>query len=601
MNPIEEPKCDLSTDEAPKTYHILLLTNRDSDNLGDQVIEACDIALIRTIMKNLGLTHESYVLESRAAAIVPADYVLKRDPKLLVPAREAIQRSDLIVFGGAPLFNYLYQNFYERTAVTLELAKEYHVPAIFSGIGVEGYDEDNPRCQRLKETLNFDIVKQITTRDGYHLLEQYKENPDLIIGKVSDPAVFTDEVFRPFKSERPTADSSGEPVPKKIGLFILRANGFIDNKIPFDKFAAAHMWVDLIAELQSRGYDYELLSSGHFGDEAFIDYLIRNYKIDSKKCIFNMNQPEKLIQKISSYDAVISTRLHPSIISFALKVPAIGIVWNQKVSRFYESIGYGNRFIDVRTIDVKDVADRIDQAVSEGVTKDPDYMMTVYTSLFEGIRKALFPENSEVKPYTYDQVIEYLPPYEGTTKGQYNEKLRRKFRRTYKTYGEQGDRLSDLRKQLKEEKEKNEKMKKAPIAFIKYYLTPCEENVSCNFSIEGGKETIHDSGSHEYGAPSLIYQANMSLLKNEFTREGYEFVGWKIRFRLGSTWFWLLKNNNVGTRGTTDDKEFSQMKLVIPDEGTLPEIPVPGIEAVVAESVWTKKKDSRSFLKKLFK
>lgn len=54
----------------PKVYRILLLTNRDSDNVGDQVIEACDISLISTIMMNLGLSPEDFVINSRAAAIV---------------------------------------------------------------------------------------------------------------------------------------------------------------------------------------------------------------------------------------------------------------------------------------------------------------------------------------------------------------------------------------------------------------------------------------------------------------------------------------------------------------------------------------------------
>ena len=39
--------------EEDKRFNILLLTNRDSDNTGDQVIEACDISLIKTALYNL--------------------------------------------------------------------------------------------------------------------------------------------------------------------------------------------------------------------------------------------------------------------------------------------------------------------------------------------------------------------------------------------------------------------------------------------------------------------------------------------------------------------------------------------------------------------
>lgn len=54
-----------------------------------------------------------------------------RDPLLLQNAKDAISQADLIVFGGAPVFNYLYQTFYERTALTLEIAQQFNKPVIF--------------------------------------------------------------------------------------------------------------------------------------------------------------------------------------------------------------------------------------------------------------------------------------------------------------------------------------------------------------------------------------------------------------------------------------------------------------------------------------
>ena len=40
--------------DSNKKIMILLLTNRDSDNVGDQVIEASDIGLLHALMMNLG-------------------------------------------------------------------------------------------------------------------------------------------------------------------------------------------------------------------------------------------------------------------------------------------------------------------------------------------------------------------------------------------------------------------------------------------------------------------------------------------------------------------------------------------------------------------
>ena len=118
-------------------FTILLLTNRDSDNVGDQVIEASDIGLLHALMKNLGIDKSAYQINSRSASIVTKKYMSTREPQLLCAAEKAISQADLVVFGGAPVFNYKYQNFYERTAVTIEIAQKYNKPVIFSAIGIE--------------------------------------------------------------------------------------------------------------------------------------------------------------------------------------------------------------------------------------------------------------------------------------------------------------------------------------------------------------------------------------------------------------------------------------------------------------------------------
>lgn len=431
---------------AEPPFRILLLTNRDSDNVGDQVIEACAISLISTAMKNMGI--KNFKINSRAAGIISQKYLATRNDALLESARKAIQEADVVVFGGAPLFNYRYQVFYERTAITLELAQEYHTPVIFSSIGVEGYDEDSEKCQRLKKTLNFDCVKQITTRDDFESLQKFIEGDRITIGKVSDPAVFTREVFSKF------IKPNGK---KKIGVFIMRANAFVDNGIKFTRENAADLWLDLIKQLEANDLDYELLTSGHFGDEAFLDYLIKHYNVDAKKCVFNMNSPEKLIEKISSYDAVVSCRLHPSIISFSLGVPSVGIVWNSKVNYFYDAINYPERIIETDGISGTLLVDKLKGIIAEGAQRDKDYLISVYCMLFDALRPIAKPDHPELKAYSYDELIKNLVLFQGTSSKEKGEKIKRKFRRTYGKYNDLADAnrelkqtIKQLKKQLKE-------------------------------------------------------------------------------------------------------------------------------------------------------
>ncbi|WP_152352297.1 polysaccharide pyruvyl transferase family protein [Brachybacterium subflavum] len=179
-------------------FKVLLLTNNDSDNVGDQIIEASVIALIKAAMRNLGRGDDSFVIDSRAAGIINKKYLQRNDPKHLAAARKAISSADLLIFGGAPLFNYSYQVFYRKTITTLEIAQEFGVPVLFSSIGVEKYSSENEKSQQLKRALQLPVVRQITTRDDFDSVRRYTEETGIPVAHVADPAVFADIVFGPM-------------------------------------------------------------------------------------------------------------------------------------------------------------------------------------------------------------------------------------------------------------------------------------------------------------------------------------------------------------------------------------------------------------------
>ncbi len=558
---------------AEKVWKILLLTNRDSDNVGDQVIEACDISLISAVMKNLNIEDDRYMISSQVAGIVSKRYLETRSERLYKKAEAIIKDSDIIIFGGAPMFNYGYQIFYERTAVTLEIAEKHHKPVLFSAIGVEGYDEENEKCQRLKKTLNFDCVKQITTRDDFDSLKKFIVNENVVIDKVSDPAVFASSVFRKY------IDADAKKPKKKLGVFILRSNGFTDNKIDFSRDEAAALWKGLSKKLKRSGYDYEFITSGHFGDEAFLDNLIRSYGINVKKCVFNINSPERLIQKIASYDVVISCRLHPSIISFALDVPSLGIIWNSKVKYFYDSIGYENRVIDIKEISAEGIVEKAAQILehNEGVEKDRDYLMSVYNTLFYGIRGIVCMSEAgadeagikDLKPYEYKELLENIPPYKGTTPEEYDEKLQRKFRRAYGKYNELF--------------EKNQKGAKFTLI---YNGGTKSEKLTWNFDEVNGEVKKLDTGSVEYELKKpVLNNGKTGLVKNGFCYPGAVFAGWQMRARENDKWYWYLEDGSFKPVDSYD-KNKDKPKCILKDSSVIPYIPEMEIDVVVLEGVW---------------
>lgn len=438
---------------------ILLLTNNDSDNVGDQLIEASAISILQGAMLNLGLPIDRLTIESRAAGIIPLKYLSTQQESLLRSAREAISAADVVVFGGAPLFNYRYQEFYARTIKTVELAQEYGVSVIFSSIGVEPYDADNSKSRALQKALQLPVVRQITTRDDLASTQKYVAGTGIPVAHVADPAVLCDIVFRkqlsdsssaprpsatlrdliPYPVKRAIRRIQGRPAPQgrpakgKVGLVVTRAGIFKDNGITFPRKAQADFWMGTIAKLQEGGYDYRLFTTGHFADEAFLDELVKAKRIPQSKVAPTVNSPEELIDLLSSCDGVIAYRLHASIAAFALGVPCIGLSWNFKVPFFYQSVGYGDRALSHERWTADEVVTALEKAMREGVDKDLDFLYTVYASLFNGL-KSIFAPNGTQEPWTFAALRAQLPPYAGTDPDSYRDKVERKLRRVYESY-----------------------------------------------------------------------------------------------------------------------------------------------------------------------
>lgn len=554
-----------------KKIKVLLLTHPDSDNLGDQFIEACDVSILLTIMKNLGLSEDEYELVSEKAAIVTPEYAKTRNPDLLKRARKLIKNSDLIILGGAPQFNYLYQYFSERSVILIKLAQKYNKPIIFSSVGIEDYNPDHPKCKSLKRALAYDCVKMVTTRDNLPDLKRLKTREDMIIDQVSDPAVFSGQVFKNF--HMPKAEK------KKIGLFLIRSGAFTDNNIGFTHDDITKMWLDIIEEIEKRGYDYEFVTSGHYSDEAFMDHLVRNCKVKRSKCVFNMYKPEQMVEQISSYSGVISCRLHPGIISYSLKVPSVGIVWNPKVPGFYNAINYPERVIYNNEISAPYIMDKLERAMDEGVHHDKEFITSVYNRLFYAIRDEFYPD-SNVEAWDYEKIMEELLPYEGTSEQAAEEKLIRKTRRCYNNYNSRENELRKLKSKYD--------LEKSPVKIR--YFTQGGETVQCLYNEKYGIEELFKNGGHEYTSSTMKFCNNGKdkVHKNQYEREGYSFKGWNIRVRSGKTWFWYLNNNMLCSQGDCNLEEFQNVKYLLSDEGIIPQLPMKYIDSIVLEACWEK-------------
>lgn len=567
-----------SSENTKGTCSILLLTNRDSDNVGDQVIEACNLSLIRLAMRNLGYSEQNVHITSKAIAIISDKYCSTKDSSLLKAAKREIEKCDVVLFGGAPVFNFAYQNFYLKTATILTLARQYGKPVLFSAVGIDSYSDTDPKCQLLKDALHNGSVKQITTRDGIEHLKRYIfPSNDIEHRLVPDPAVYTKYVFKPF-----TAQSHSN----KVGIFVFRAGGFKANGISFPREKQALFWSKLCKALEDHSIKYELLTSGHFADEAFLDYLAREGYVKAAKCRFNVNCPEDLICLISSYKSVVSCRLHPSIISYSLDIPSVSLIWNQKVTDFYTHIGYPERAVPVSKI----LADNdilidpiIDMLLSfnhKSLAKDTSFIYSFYETLYFGLAKCLTNCKKPLIPFSCDQLAELIPPYPGTTDAELDAKIERKFRRAYRNYN------ASLAKNLalKHRIQTQETLSKPPVIkkLIYHSGAQCTEMIS-PLEIDTVKAKKLPSGCLEFcSATNLPNDGSAVMLPCQFSCHNKRFLGWHLRVKIDNRWYWCLDKGGLISKEPGNGKVAS---LLSPGDH-IPQILAPYVEAMVAEGVW---------------
>ena len=112
-------------------------------------------------------------------------------------------------------------------------------------------------------------------------------------------------------------------------------------------------------------------------------------------------------------------------------------------------IGYFVLQIRVCDFVAEKIVNKLEKAMKEGIVKDPEYLMSVYRALFTGVKKIILGPNCNIQPYDYKTLLENIQKFEGTSLKEQNEKLMRKFRRTYETCNERLNVNQKLRKKIK--------------------------------------------------------------------------------------------------------------------------------------------------------
>ena len=332
----------MHTNKTPYTVLLVQIVNR---NLGDAVIADNAAFLIQKALSRR-LRKQTRTLK----------YNIQSGDRLPLTA------ADAIIFAGGGLIKFRQEHFYENVIHILEEADTLQIPVFLNAVGVEGYDEEDERCQRLKAALQLACVKGITCRDDIDTLQKdYLPESTIPISAVPDVAVFSKSVYAGQLQKKPTRQ---QPL---IGLGITREQLFSDyGNEEINKDYLLQFWKDVTQLLEEKGYAWRVFTNGLNKDEVFatkvLDFIGHGERIPAPA------EPWQLAQTIQQFDGIIAGRMHTHILAFTLGVPSVGFIWNEKVRFWSSRVGTPERFVSPEELQAEAVVSRLEAALAEGVT-----------------------------------------------------------------------------------------------------------------------------------------------------------------------------------------------------------------------------------------
>lgn len=437
----------LKNKEMKKKWNILIVSYID-DNYGDILIRICFEQLLRVVLKNLNVSDESVQISRTSIKNV--------DEKLVCSA-------DIIAFSGGGLFGLSYLGFYEGVSRIIELADQNDIPVILSSMGFNNMDANADNEHLIRELFQKKCIKALSVRENLPLFRRYAGGGDFEICQVCDPAVWTKYVYA-TRLPQPLQTHSDEI----IGINVVRGGLFKDNDIPWNLGDELRYLDELRQELDKRGLRYLFYTNGSFLDDNTLHYFADQYDIPDERLVFPMTTSE-WVGTVAQFDRVASIRMHSSIVSYALSIPSVNLIWNKKIPFFYEYIGYPERALDVTQWNGSAVFEMLEQIKEQPYPLNEEYLMSLYRYLYRVMRMLLPTQATEEDVFHFAAVTKELcgmsvsDEEDGDNLRFKLNKGERQYLLRFKELREQECELKQLRKAKKELDRKNKEIEKLKI------------------------------------------------------------------------------------------------------------------------------------------
>lgn len=333
------------------------------DNFGDMLIRICFDRLLTVAMKNLGYSDGDYVIDNM--------HIKEID-------EEKIASADLILFSGGAMFGFNNLGSFDAIDAITAIAEKKGIPVVFSSLGINNMHADEESGARLNAILTRKCVRAMSVRESVDAFTPFTEGCGFEVVSVCDPAVWTKHIYRNEIMEIKRAKKR-----RTVGLNVVRGGLFKANGKKWTLDDEAAYFKGLVKLFDEKGIDYRFFTNGSVLDNNSMAYIAKQIGVSDDKLI-SPDSTREVVRAIAGFDTVLAIRMHSAIISYALDIPSLDIVWNEKIPYFYKNIGYPDRALEMEFC-TPEVVLRMTQDLLEdrGFKADESYLMSLYDFLYK--------------------------------------------------------------------------------------------------------------------------------------------------------------------------------------------------------------------------
>ena len=229
---------------------------------------------------------------------------------------------DAVIFAGGQLFmDWLSMDICEF----LKRFEQKNIPVFFNACGV-GFSISKNIQRNLGKHLRNENIKLISTRDDAEAVEKRYLNGEKKVIETYDPALYCKEVY-----------GQGNRKTDMLGLGIMYSTHAGLRKL-------TTFWINIIKELQKRQIKWKMFCNGSVDDYNYGCYILCKFGLKKEQYMLDYPKyPQELVRQITFFDKIISFRLHSHIVAAAYDIPAVAIVWDDKLRSFYRRINCEER------------------------------------------------------------------------------------------------------------------------------------------------------------------------------------------------------------------------------------------------------------------